>query len=235
MPNPPYRSTLEQLMQQAGIADLETLQKASGLSAWQLSRIQYGLLPKMSVETLVQLAKALNLPLAVVLNHLSREPLVPTLPDRQAEIERLTADYERLEMQLLEQRENVKEELQQEVLRILEPWLLQWPTAAAAAQKNPQWPAVKLLPLVRPLANLLKQWQVEAIAVVGETVLFDPQWHQLMESELPSEPGTPVIVRYVGYRQGKKLLYRAKVSPIAVTTVPTVEPVTTASSSSPTP
>jgi len=56
-----------------------------------------------------------------------------------------------------------------------------------------------------------------------------------MESELPSEPGTPVIVRYVGYRQGKKLLYRAKVSPIAVTTVPTVEPVTTASSSSPAP
>jgi molecular chaperone GrpE (heat shock protein) len=85
------------------------------------------------------------------------------------------------------------------------------------------------------LANLLKQWQVEAIAVVGETVLFDPQWHQLMESELLSEPGTPMIVRYVGYRQGKKLLYRAKVSPIAVTTVPTVEPVTTASSSSPAP
>ncbi len=235
MPNPPYRSQLEQLMQQAGIADLETLQQASGLSAWQLSRIQYGLLPKMSVETLVQLAKALNLPLAVVLNSLSSEPLVPTPPDRQAEIERLTADYERLEMQLLEQRENVKEELQHEVLRTLEPWLLQWPTAAAAAQKNPQWPAVKLLPLVRPLANLLKQWQVEAIAIVGETVPFNPQWHQLMESDLPSEPGTPVIVRYVGYRQGKKLLYRAKVSPIAVTTVPTVEPVTTASSSSPTP
>jgi molecular chaperone GrpE (heat shock protein) len=85
------------------------------------------------------------------------------------------------------------------------------------------------------LANLLKQWQVEAIAVVGETVLFDPQWHQFMESELPSEPGTPMIVRYVGYRQGKKLLYRAKVSPIAVTTISTVEPVTTASSSSPTP
>lgn len=235
MPNPPYRSQLEQLMQQAGIADLETLQQASGLSAWQLSRIQYGLLPKMSVETLVQLAKALNLPLAVVLNSLSSEPLVPTPPDRQAEIERLTADYERLEMQLLEQRENVKEELQHEVLRTLEPWLLQWPTAAAAAQKNPQWPAVKLLPLVRPLANLLKQWHVEAIAVVGETVPFNPQWHQLMKSDLPSEPGTPVIVRYVGYRQGKKLLYRAKVSPIAVTTVPTVEPVTTASSSSPTP
>ena len=235
MPNPPYRSQLEQLMQQAGIADLETLQQASGLSAWQLSRIQYGLLPKMSVETLVQLAKALNLPLAVVLNSLSSEPLVPTPPDRQAEIERLTADYERLEMQLLEQRENVKEELQQEVLRTLEPWLLQWPTAAAAAQKNPQWPAVKLLPLVRPLANLLKQWHVEAIAIVGETVPFNPQWHQLMKSDLPSEPGTPVIVRYVGYRQGKKLLYRAKVSPMAVTTVPTVEPVTTASSSSPTP
>ncbi|MFM7580736.1 MAG: nucleotide exchange factor GrpE, partial [Microcystaceae cyanobacterium] len=72
--------------------------------------------------------------------------------------------------------------------------------------------AQKLLPLVRPLANLLKQWQVEAIAAVGETVNFDPQWHQWLETENLPEPGTPAVVRYVGYRQGTKLLYRAQVS-----------------------
>jgi molecular chaperone GrpE (heat shock protein) len=112
--------------------------------------------------------------------------------------------------------------------------LLQWPTAAAVAQKNPQWPAVKLLPLVRPLANLLKQWQVEAIASVGETLPYDPQWHQLLESELQVEPGTPVIVRYVGYRQGKHLLYRAKVRPIAAETNSPLESVIAPSTSSPT-
>jgi hypothetical protein len=64
---------------------------------------------------------------------------------------------------------------------------------------------------MKPLANLLQQWGVEAIASVGETVSYNPQWHQLMEGSV--EAGSTVIVRYVGYRQGEKLLYRARVSP----------------------
>jgi molecular chaperone GrpE (heat shock protein) len=71
-------------------------------------------------------------------------------------------------------------------------------------------PAVKLLPLVKPVTDLLKHWGVEAIASVGEIVPYDPQWHQLMERS--AEPGETVKIRYVGYRQGEKLLYRAKVS-----------------------
>lgn len=219
---PPYAAQLAELMQQADIANLDDLREISGLSGWQLSRIQYGLLPKMSVEALVKLAQALKLSPESVLSYFHPDLLPHTEAqendrdrvlekDQSQQIEQLQTEYQRLQQQLAEQQERLKQEFQQQALSILEPWLLQWPTAAAAAQKNPDFPAVKLLPLVNPLANLLNQWQVEAIASVGETLIYDPQWHQLLEGE--AEPGSSVIVRYVGYRQDQKLLYRAKVSP----------------------
>ena len=112
---------------------------------------------------------------------------------------------------MAQQRETLNEEFQQSSLQVLESWLLQWPTAAAAAKKKSQLPAVKLLPLLKPVENLLTQWGVEAIASVGEQIPYDPQWHQLMEGD--AKPGDNVRVRYVGYKQGDKLLHRAKVSP----------------------
>jgi molecular chaperone GrpE (heat shock protein) len=183
-----------------------------------LARIQYGLLSKMSVENLLKLATALKLSPEKVLAQLCPgldylpmeiEPN-PNIADHSAEIERLQSEYQRLQQQFDQQRETLVQEFQHQAITILESWLLQWPTAAAAAHKNPQFPAIKLLPLMKPLANLLQQWEIEAIAAVGESVSYNPQWHQLMDGTV--EAGSTVIVRYVGYRQGKKLLYRAKVS-----------------------
>jgi hypothetical protein len=88
---------------------------------------------------------------------------------------------------------------------------LQLPTAAAAATENPELSAVNLLPLLAPVSELLKNWGIETIAAVGEEVPYNPQWHELMEGA--AEPGNSVKVRYIGYRQGEKLLYRARVSP----------------------
>jgi len=59
----------------------------------------------------------------------------------------------------------------------------------------------------------LQQWSVEAIAEVGKELPYDPTQHQLIEGT--AQPGELVRVRYTGYRQGEKLLYRAKVSPVA--------------------
>jgi len=59
---------------------------------------------------------------------------------------------------------------------------------------------------------LLQQWGVEAIAPVGAELPYDPQQHQLLEGT--AQAGDQVLVRYTGYRQGDKLLYRAKVSPV---------------------
>ncbi len=53
---------------------------------------------------------------------------------------------------------------------------------------------------------------MELIAPVGAEIPYNPQQHELLEGT--AEPGEPVKVRYTGYRQGDKLLYRAKVSPL---------------------
>ena len=213
---PPYALPLADLMQQAGIVNLDELSQISGLSSWQLARIQYGLLSKMSVENLIKLATALKLSPKKVLAQLCPDldylptETEPNMGDRSAEIERLQLEYQRLQQKFDQQRETLVREFQHQAITILESWLLQWPTAAAAAHKNPQFPAIKLLRLMKPLAILLQQWEIEAIASVGESVSYNPQWHQLMDGTV--ETGSTVIVRYVGYRQGKKLLYRAKVS-----------------------
>ena len=57
----------------------------------------------------------------------------------------------------------------------------------------------------------MEHWNVESIAPVGAEVPFDPQLHQLMEGY--AQKGEMVKIRYTGYRQGDKLLFRAKVSP----------------------
>ncbi|NEP44751.1 MAG: XRE family transcriptional regulator, partial [Okeania sp. SIO2H7] len=63
-----------------------------------------------------------------------------------------------------------------------------------------------------PVEQLMEEWGIEAIAPVGSEVAYDPRLHQLMEGSV--EAGEMVRVRFAGYRQGEKLLYRAKVSPL---------------------
>jgi molecular chaperone GrpE (heat shock protein) len=204
--------SLLQLMEQAGISSLEELSKVSGIAQLQLIRVQRGLLPKMPLEISIKLSQVLQIPLERLLALFCNDVPVADAPQSDTKTEALRQEYQRLQQQLEEQQETLALTFQQSSLQTLESWLLQWPTAAAVAQDNPQLPAVKLLPLMKPITDLLTSWQVEAIAAVGDKVAYDPQWHQLMEGS--AEPGETVKIRYVGYRQGDKLLYRAKVSPI---------------------
>ncbi len=207
------RQILYQLMEKAGISDLSELSQLSGIAELQLIRLQHGLMPKMQIEILLKLSQALQIPVDKLLTLFCPEFQLPSSSrqeDDSAALDTLKQEYQRLQQQLEQQREILAQEFQQASVQSLESWLLQWPTAAFVAQQNPQLPAVKLLPLVKPVTDLLKHWGVEAIASVGETIPYDPQWHQLMEGS--AEPGETVKIRYVGYRQGEKLLYRAKVS-----------------------
>jgi len=143
---------------------------------------------------------------------LIQEKAAPT-EELLQEIADLRKEYQRSQLQLEQQRDILLQELQQSTLQLLESLLLQWPTAAQKAQENPQLAAVKIVPLVqKPLEKLLQAWGVEAIAPVGAEIPYDPQLHQLMEGT--AQPGEIVKVRYTGYLQGDKLLYRAKVSPV---------------------
>ncbi|MFB8787412.1 MAG: helix-turn-helix domain-containing protein [Potamolinea sp.] len=198
---------LQQLMQQVGVSSLKALSKKAGVSERQLQHLRQGKVAQMRLETLMKVSQTLQISLPELLAIFGGTKLEKK-PDLQQE-------YQRLQAQLEQQQETLMQEFQQLSLQVLESWMMQWPTAAYAAQQNQQLPAVKLLPLVRPVEQLLEEWGVEKIASVGSEIPYDPQLHQLMEST--AQPGDLVRVRYTGYRQGEKLLYRAKVSLISNT------------------
>ena len=195
---------LQTLMQQAGFSSFKSLAQAAAVSERQIRQIRRGDLSQLRLEILQKLSQALGLSLTELLASFDLAP--------SPAIEALQQEYDRLQAQLAQQQQELRQEFQQSSLQILESLLLQLPTAAYAAQQNPQVPAVKLLPLLRPIDHLLEAWGVVAIAAVGSEVAYDPQQHQLMEGTV--QPGESVRVRYTGYRQGDRWLHRAKVSPI---------------------
>ncbi|MEH2465149.1 nucleotide exchange factor GrpE [Nostoc sp.] len=221
MPNTQYpipnTQKLQNLMQQAGISSFKALSRAAGVSERQLLRLRQGKLEQMRVEVLLKLSPVLQMPLSELVTTFSTVELLQhkTAPTQELlqEIADLRTEYDRSQQQIEQQQEILLQELQQSSLQLLESLLLQWPTAAQKAQENPQLAAVKIVPLVqKPLEKLLQAWGVEAIAPVGAELPYDPQLHQLMEGT--AQPGEKVKVRYTGYLQREKLLYRAKVSAV---------------------
>ncbi len=196
-----YTPQIRELMRSRNLTTFRALRDRTGISEKQLFKLRRGQFQQLRLETLIQFAAGLELSLSDLL---SMFDLVPQ--------NAMQKEYDRLQTQLIEQRETLLQDFQQSSLQTLEPWLLQWSAAAFAAQQNPQAPAVKLLPLVRPIEQLLQQWGIEQTAIVGSEIPYDPQQHQLMGGA--AELGDLVRVRYAGYRQYDRLLYRAKVSPI---------------------
>ena len=209
------KQLLHNLMQQVNISDLEELSQIAQVARLQLIRLQRGLILNISVGAISKIAKALNISIDSLIETFVQQSVVNTEPQAPKDNSTLAAsqqEYQKLQQEMAQQQESLQAEFQRTSLEAIESWLLQWPTAAAAVRKNPQLPAVRLLPLVEPVEQLLRQWNVETIAAVGDELPYDPQWHRLMKGT--AELGELVEVRYVGYKQGDKLLYKAKVSPI---------------------
>lgn len=209
-PDPDYTERLRSLMQQRGITSFKALSQIAGVSEWQVTQLRRGQASQMRVAPLHQLSQALQISLAELLTTFTTLTITPNHPVISPGFEQLQQEYQRLQTQLDQQREQLQQEFQRSSLQLIESWLIQFPTAACAAQQNSDIPAIRILPLLRPLEQLLKAWNVEAIAPVGAEIPYDPQHHQLMEGT--AQPGDQVKVRYTGYYQGEKLLYRAKVS-----------------------
>ncbi len=209
------KKLLRDLMQQVNIADINELSQVAKVSRLQLIRIQQGLILNISLGAIAKIAKALNISIDSLVGTFVEPSSVvnqsPASPANDA-LKACQQEYQKLQQEMAQQREILATEFQQASLETIESWLLQWPTATTAVRQNPQLPAARLLSLVEPVEQLLKQWQVEAIAAVGDELAYDPQYHQLMKGT--AQPGELVKVRYVGYKQGDKLLYKAKVSPV---------------------
>ncbi|MBD2206386.1 nucleotide exchange factor GrpE [Calothrix sp. FACHB-1219] len=230
MTNDTFTHLLQNLMQQVGISSFKALSHAAGVSERQILRLRQGKVAQMRVDILLKLSQVLQISLDelvvrfsklapdIVLNQDNQERKRHSVPSNTEQellqkISELKNEYERSQLALQQQRERLLQEFQQQSLQYLESLLLQWPTAAHKAAENPQLAAIKIVPLVqKPLDKLLQEWGIEAIASVGAELPYDPQFHQSMEGNL--QPGERVKVRYIGYRQGDRLLYRAKVSPV---------------------
>ncbi|NJR44987.1 MAG: helix-turn-helix domain-containing protein [Hyellaceae cyanobacterium CSU_1_1] len=215
-PSQTNKEQLQNLMHQAGIADINELSQVAKVARLQLMRIQQGLILNISVGAIAQIAQALNVSVDNLLKIFVEQHQVIVQPasssqDRDA-LAACRQEYQKLQQEMNQLQQALQVEFQQDSLETIESWLLQWPTAATAVRQNPQLPATRLLSLVEPIEELIKHWNVSTIATVGEELAYDPQNHQLMKGI--AQPGELVKVRYVGYKQGDKLLYKAKVSPV---------------------
>jgi molecular chaperone GrpE (heat shock protein) len=227
-----YTQILQQLMKEQGIPSFRKLSWQSGVSERQLQQLRRGHILQMRLEVVLKLSRVLHVSVQGLLTQFSSTQTHPSLASPGFEEVRkegkmqsiddgkqavaLTAleeEYRRLQQQLKKQQETLLEEFQRSSLQAIESWLVYWPAAAVKAKENPDLPAARLLPLVKPLEQLLQQWQVEEIAPVGEELNYDPQWHQLVEGI--ARPGDRVCVRYAGYRHRGQLLFRAVVTPVA--------------------
>ncbi|MFO5527017.1 MAG: nucleotide exchange factor GrpE [Cuspidothrix sp.] len=217
-----YTQNLQNLMQRVGFASFKSLSRAAGISQWQILQLRRGKIGQMRVGILIKLAEVLRISQDELLETFSCENLSETLnptdvenldQDLLRQLEDLQNEYQRLSSSLKQQREILQQEFQQSSLQILESLILQWPTASHRAREDHQLAAVKILPLVdKPLQSLLQAWGLSAIADVGAQVPYNPELHQLLEGT--AQPGDIVKVRYTGYMQSDKLLYRARVSPL---------------------
>ncbi|NCJ05335.1 helix-turn-helix domain-containing protein [Synechococcales cyanobacterium C] len=202
-----YAEVLRQAMARVGLQYWSELARTVGLTRSQLQKLRQGQIEQLPVAVVLRLSQVLQLSLSECLTQLSPQ----VFPNETQTLQQVRQEYQRLQEQMVTQQQQFQQQFQQSTLQALESWLLQWPKAAHAARQNPQAPAVKLLPLLRPLEQLLQSWEVAPIGEVGAQVAYDPQSHQLMQGREVA-PGTPVRVDYVGYRHGMQLLHRAKVS-----------------------
>ena len=205
-----YAPILQNLMQDANISSYRELSQKARVSELQVIRLQGGLASQMRVDILLKISLALGITLTELLTNFAPE-LVKNLPKNSTSA--LEQECKNLQKELEQQKQFLMQEFHQSSLQILESWLQQWPTVIYKAKQNPSLAAIKILPLLRPVEKLMGQWNVESLAPVGAEVPFDPQLHQLMEGY--AQKGEMVTIRYTGYRQGDKLLFRAKVSPIS--------------------
>ncbi|HEY9690552.1 MAG TPA: nucleotide exchange factor GrpE [Coleofasciculaceae cyanobacterium] len=211
---------LKRWMVTAKVRSWRALADAAQVSMYQVRLLRQGNLDRLRLDAIGRIAKALGVT-PIDLLGTANDPNTPAAADRPlshglapdahaAEIVQLQQEYHRLKTRLENEREQLLQEFERSSLQILEPWLLNWYKAVAAAQHNPQIPATNLLPLMRPLDRLLEQWSVEQIAPIGEEVAYDPQWHQLVRGN--AQPGDRVRVVMPGFRHQGRLLHRAQVS-----------------------
>ena len=193
---------LDRWLQKAQIRSWTTLGKQADLSRYRIRQLRRGQIERWPAATLASLCQALHITpnelfiaagLFSAASHQST-PQPDSIPPATAPANTAPASEDAYALSILTQ---------------LEPFLRQWPTAVYAARHH-NLPLEHLLKVLSTWDVLLTHLGLETLGQVGETVPFDPAWQQPLAEETYKN-GTPVSIRYVGYRRKEKLWLRAQV------------------------
>jgi hypothetical protein len=126
------------------------------------------------------------------------------------ELRMLNQQCLRLRDELQQQKLQLTDDFRVSTFESLQSLLANYPTAQKMAQVKPDLPAKNLTALFTPLENLLTSWSIQPIGTAWEQVPYHPEWHQPDTDDLTLDE--PVYIRFVGYRDGDRILLPAKVS-----------------------
>jgi molecular chaperone GrpE (heat shock protein) len=131
-------------------------------------------------------------------------------PDTEQKIKDLEIQCQRLREELKQQSQQLQTDFQQETFTQLQTLLSNYPTVKKMALAKPELPAKNLSSLFTSLDSLITNWGYTAIGETWKQVNYNPQLHQADSDDI--QEGELVYIRFIGYQNGDKVLYPAKIS-----------------------
>ncbi|MBS9389747.1 MAG: molecular chaperone GrpE [Dolichospermum sp. WA123] len=138
----------------------------------------------------------------------NNQPVVS--PNTEQKLKDLEIQCQRLRDDLKQQSQQLQTDFQQETFTHLQILLSNYPTVKKMALAKPELPAKNLISLFTSLDNLITNWGYTAIGETWEQVNYNPQLHQADSDDI--QEGELVYIRFIGYQDGDKVLYPAKIS-----------------------
>ncbi|MBW4473096.1 MAG: hypothetical protein KME45_22360 [Stenomitos rutilans HA7619-LM2] len=164
------------------------------------------------LETLKQTSQQIQQDLEQRLQE-TTETLQTTQREKAAledQVEALKQQCFRLRSSLEQQATQVQQDTQAAAFGQVQALLTQYPTVRRMVEGKPDLPARNVVAMFTTLDNLVQSWGYQTIGSPWASVAYDPQLHQGDTADL--QPGEAIYIRFVGYRQGDRILIPAKVS-----------------------
>lgn len=205
-----YDTILRERMNQLHIVDWQDLGEKAGLSRYAVRLVRQGDVGKLTLDQLRRLATVLNLNFQEFDRTLNTLPISATITTNPSEIEELRQQCFRLREEMQQQKAQLTADFRRATFEQLQTLLTNYPAARKMAEAKPDMPAKNLSALFTPLENLLSSWDFETIGSAWEPTAYNPQLHQPDVEDITE--GELVYIRFVGYREGERILAPAKVS-----------------------
>jgi molecular chaperone GrpE (heat shock protein) len=203
-----YDQLLRERLKQLGMSSFLDLQQKSGLTSTRLRQVRRGELSSLNLKDLTQLATALDWAIEECLQNVGG--LNTSSAKRVSETDALRRECLQLRQELQNLSGELTTEFRHSTFLQLQTLLTNYPSLRASVKAKPDLPAKNIISLFTSLDNLIETWGYERIGQAWEQVPYNPQLHQADASDIAVEE--LVYIRFVGYKQGERILCPAKVS-----------------------